>query len=442
MSSRWVGAAPISISILFAFVLGAVVYSERNQQRAQLGKRAPDFTLEDLQGNPVSLSDFKGRVVFINFWTTWCDACREETPALQAFHERYGDKVVQLGINLREPVDKIQAFMDELGATYRVLRDKDARVSALYRLKAVPESWFIDPDGVARVYRIGALTFEEMQEAYRATVGRPIDGARVPGPTGSPYTLAVDPVRSGRLSLGSHDLLLISDDEARSWTAASPPGYADRTTHFVSAGGRKVLDAFGHGAGVAASWDGGQTWREVGKGLLQKDVHSLAAGPEGRALYAWIPTAGLYAIGDGGRAWRAPAKSTDPTLEHLPMAVDPQDSSHLWAGTPEGLLTSWDAGQTWQLASVERGVFGISVSPTYPDRLCLGTDRGVWLIEVRGTSARWLAGSPARRFDDVIALPGRAEDVLIAVAANGDVYRSFDGGLPWRLLNGADGHGK
>lgn len=170
MSQRRFIPLLIPLAILLVFLAGAFGYKESLEARATVGQAAPEFTLMDLEGNAVSLSDFRGQVVMINFWTTWCEACREETPALQAFHEQYGDRVTQLGINQREPVGVIEAFMDEFDATYRVLRDTSASVAKLYRLRGVPETWFIDPGGVARVHWIGPMTFDQLVDAYQQTL--------------------------------------------------------------------------------------------------------------------------------------------------------------------------------------------------------------------------------------------------------------------------------
>lgn len=151
-------------------VAATVFYRESLLSRAQVGRAAPAFTLEALDGGQVRIEQLRGRVVLINFWATWCEPCRTEVPELQKFADRYGDKVTLLGINLREPVDTIKSFREQYGMRYPILLDRQGRVAERYRLRAVPESWFIDPNGVARIYHQGPLTFEQMEAGYQLTL--------------------------------------------------------------------------------------------------------------------------------------------------------------------------------------------------------------------------------------------------------------------------------
>ncbi len=80
---------------------------------AVVGNPAPDFTLADLDGNQVSLSDFRGKTVFINFWATWCPACREEMPEIEALYQQYKDKgVVVLGVDILETEGEVHQFVE------------------------------------------------------------------------------------------------------------------------------------------------------------------------------------------------------------------------------------------------------------------------------------------------------------------------------------------
>lgn len=153
----------VAVLLFLVFAIVAVVYSESLKERAVVGRPAPEFTLADLNGRSVSLSDFRGRIVLINFWNEWCDPCREEAPDLQAFHERYGDQVVLLGVNRGDPVPFMQRFIEEFGLTYTNLRDHDTRVAELYGVTGVPESYFVDRQGILRYRHIGPLDFGTME---------------------------------------------------------------------------------------------------------------------------------------------------------------------------------------------------------------------------------------------------------------------------------------
>lgn len=133
---------------------------------ASLGHLAPDFTLTDLTGQRVSLSEFRGRPVLLNFWATSCPPCREEIPELQKFHERYGDQITLLGVNWGESPETVKAFLAKLGATYLNLIDERGTAFVLYRLTGIPESFFIDPEGYIRGVWIGSITLEELVKGF------------------------------------------------------------------------------------------------------------------------------------------------------------------------------------------------------------------------------------------------------------------------------------
>jgi peroxiredoxin len=109
---------------------------------------APDFTLPALTGELVSLSDYAGKPVLINFWATWCFPCRIEMPTIQrVFDERKGAFVV-LGVNMEETHAVIQPFVDELGLTFPILLDSDGLVTWQYEVIGLPTSVFVTSEGV------------------------------------------------------------------------------------------------------------------------------------------------------------------------------------------------------------------------------------------------------------------------------------------------------
>lgn len=123
------------------------------------GALAPDFTLFTLEGEQVSLSDFRGQPVLINFWATWCGPCRLEMPAIQARYERYTqDGLVVLAVNFDEPAGDVERFRDEFGLTFPLLLDPGAMVQKLYRNRSYPSSFFVDAQGVIQVQHIGVMT--------------------------------------------------------------------------------------------------------------------------------------------------------------------------------------------------------------------------------------------------------------------------------------------
>lgn len=122
------------------------------QQNDEQYPDAPGFTLTDLQGKEVSLSDFKGKVVFLNFWATWCPPCRREIPAFIELVEKYKDDgfiVLGVAVDPREfqGVDKVKPFAEQMGINYPVLYDSK-RVSELYGgIRSIPTTFVINRDG-------------------------------------------------------------------------------------------------------------------------------------------------------------------------------------------------------------------------------------------------------------------------------------------------------
>ncbi|NOR89548.1 MAG: redoxin domain-containing protein [Anaerolineales bacterium] len=123
------------------------------------GALAPDFTLVNLEGEKISLSDFHGQPVLINLWATWCGPCRIEMPAIQSRFERYQDDgFVVLAVNFDEQRGDVQAFRDEFGLTFQMLLDPGAEVQKLYRTRSYPSTFFVDRNGVIQVQHIGVMT--------------------------------------------------------------------------------------------------------------------------------------------------------------------------------------------------------------------------------------------------------------------------------------------
>jgi len=137
----------------------------------RVGSPAPDFTLLSLAGPPVSLHEQQGKVVLVNFWTTWCPPCREEMPALQRAHERLADQgLVVLGVNWTQEdnLADVEAFVQEFGLTFPILLDSDGLVNKdLYQVLGLPTSVLIGRDGTVRAIRIGILDLLELESTLQ-----------------------------------------------------------------------------------------------------------------------------------------------------------------------------------------------------------------------------------------------------------------------------------
>ncbi len=129
------------------------------------GNRAPDFRLEDLDGNQVSLQDHRGQVVLINFWATWCEPCRDEIPDIEAVYQARRDEgFAVLGVNSHETRGAIEPFVGELGVSYPILIDENGRVEKTYRPVGLPMSVLVDQDGIIQRRHLGVLTRDQLQE--------------------------------------------------------------------------------------------------------------------------------------------------------------------------------------------------------------------------------------------------------------------------------------
>jgi len=124
-----------------------------------VGKPAPAFTLSRLDGGaPLSLSQYAGRAVVLNFWASWCIPCKQENPALVRAYERYRTSdVVIIGILYQDSTDSGRAYVRDLGVLWPTVADEDGRVSLSYGVFGIPETYFIGADGVIAGRHIGPI---------------------------------------------------------------------------------------------------------------------------------------------------------------------------------------------------------------------------------------------------------------------------------------------
>jgi cytochrome c biogenesis protein CcmG/thiol:disulfide interchange protein DsbE len=141
----------------------------------EVNKPAPDFALPGVDGKDVRLSDYRGKVVLVNFWGTWCEPCKDETPALQAaYRDLSGQGLVIIGIDLRsqerngaEGVDDVRSFTTRYGVTYPIALDVAGEVARAFQIYPIPTSFFIDPSGTIRYVRAGPLDTREIEPIFK-----------------------------------------------------------------------------------------------------------------------------------------------------------------------------------------------------------------------------------------------------------------------------------
>jgi peroxiredoxin len=129
-------------------------------REAAVGEIAPDFTLIDIRDDEqISLSQFDGRPVMLNFWATWCPPCRKEMPLLQdAYEEHQGDGLIILTIAVSDKAKNVLDFSDQHDLTFPLLIDTKDRVAVQYKVLGIPTSYFIDSVGVIASVQVGDLT--------------------------------------------------------------------------------------------------------------------------------------------------------------------------------------------------------------------------------------------------------------------------------------------
>ena len=156
----------VAVLLLLAVILGACGGgAPTGSTGVNQGNLARDFALETVDGTEVSLSEYRGNVVLINFWATWCPPCRAEIPDLEAaYRTRQDDGFVVLGVNVEEPREAVAPFVEAMGMSYPVLLDKGGQVMKMYRAPGLPISLILDRDGVIRVRHVGFLTREQLED--------------------------------------------------------------------------------------------------------------------------------------------------------------------------------------------------------------------------------------------------------------------------------------
>jgi peroxiredoxin len=134
---------------------------------AKVGKTAPGFTLKNLDGQDVALSDFQGKPLLINFFATWCDPCRSEMPDLEAEWQQYkaqGFTVLAVNLTNQDTVSDVQAYVEQLNLTFPTLLDDTGSVASLYKVGPIPTSYFIDKNGVLNAVQVGAMSRQTMDQ--------------------------------------------------------------------------------------------------------------------------------------------------------------------------------------------------------------------------------------------------------------------------------------
>lgn len=131
---------------------------------ARVGAALPDFTLTELSGKQVKLSDYAGHPVLINAWATWCPPCRAEMPALHDFYrEHWADGFALLAVNAGETQAQVRSFIQQTGFTFPVLLDPNTALLTDLGIRSFPTSILVGRDGKVKTIHVGMLTADQLQ---------------------------------------------------------------------------------------------------------------------------------------------------------------------------------------------------------------------------------------------------------------------------------------
>lgn len=130
-----------------------------------IGEIAPNFTLDNLNGESVSLEDYRGKIVFINFWATWCPPCRKEMPDLNKLYLDNKEKdFVVLAVDVGETKSQVAKFIEEGGYQFPVVLDRNSDVATRYFVTGIPKTVVVDEEGIIRFVKIGMMVYPEMNQ--------------------------------------------------------------------------------------------------------------------------------------------------------------------------------------------------------------------------------------------------------------------------------------
>ncbi|MDQ0155063.1 TlpA disulfide reductase family protein [Robertmurraya andreesenii] len=174
----------IGIIVIFLFILDQTIFKDKgpnhvskqsstypkveDQASVPIGldedEKAPSFTIQTIDGKEVSLEQFRGKKILLNFWATWCPPCKKEMPEMQKFYEEYESKdylVLAVNVTVAEKTSKaVSSFVDDYGLTFPVLMDEKGEVAHQFEILSYPTSYFIDSDGIIRKKIVGGLSKE------------------------------------------------------------------------------------------------------------------------------------------------------------------------------------------------------------------------------------------------------------------------------------------
>ncbi len=152
-----------TLLVVWSLKQNSPFFQSANQAPVRVGLPAPDFTFPGLDGKKVSLSDYRGKVVFVNIWATWCPPCVEEMPSMQNLYQKLKSENFEImAVSIDSQGAKVVApFMKKYKLTFPALMDSMGTIKRIYKATGVPESYIIDKDGILAKKVIGPLDWSQ-----------------------------------------------------------------------------------------------------------------------------------------------------------------------------------------------------------------------------------------------------------------------------------------
>ncbi|MCR6096566.1 thiol-disulfide oxidoreductase ResA [Salipaludibacillus agaradhaerens] len=157
-----------AILLVMVIAVGYTLYNQFSEERGVVdtGDIAPNFVLEDMEGNRLELNELRGEGVYVNFWATYCTYCREKMSYFEEFYEEYAEKGVKIvSVNVDETTLQVERHKDRQGLSYPLYIDRNMLVSNAYGVHSLPAAFLIDEDGEVIERQVGAQTKEEVLAA-------------------------------------------------------------------------------------------------------------------------------------------------------------------------------------------------------------------------------------------------------------------------------------
>jgi thiol-disulfide isomerase/thioredoxin len=174
-------------TLLSLILLASTSLAAAQQLRPWAGSVTPPLALQDLEGRAHRLEDYRGKVVLINFWATWCEPCRAEMPAMNRLRASFaGQPFAVLAVNLAESESRIRRFMEEVPLEFTVLLDRDSGAARAWKARVLPVSFVLDAEGRIRYSALGEIDWT--QDGVRKAILALMPREAIPPRAGGSYS--------------------------------------------------------------------------------------------------------------------------------------------------------------------------------------------------------------------------------------------------------------